>query len=257
VHNGRLIRIATAGDIHASEATRQQVASAFASLGAAVDLILLAGDLTTRGDPEEAVVLADACRGSQIPVCAVLGNHDWHLNRTHEVVAVLTDAGVRVLERSSARFVVRGQQVGVVGLKGFVGGFPDQVLPDFGEPLLRQVYAETTEDVTALERELTAIDGCDLRIVLLHYAPTTTTLEGEPRGIWAFLGSDRLAGPIAKHTPDLVLHGHAHAGTFEGFIGRVPVYNVATYVTGRDFWTFELGVEERPRAERLAEARAE
>ncbi len=119
------------------------------------------------------------------------------------------------------------------------------------------MYAETTEDVTALERELTAIDGCDLRIVLLHYAPTTTTLEGEPRGIWAFLGSDRLAGPIAKHSPDLVLHGHAHAGTFEGFIGRVPVYNVATHVTGKDFWIFELGVEERPRVERPAEARAE
>jgi hypothetical protein len=257
VRNGRPIRIAAAGDIHASEATRERVTAAFASLAGAVDLVLFAGDLTTCGDPAEASVLADACRGSEIPVCAVLGNHDWHLNRTHEVVAVLTDAGVRVLERTSVRVDVRGQEVGVVGLKGFVGGFPDHVLPDFGEPLLRQVYAETTEDVAALERELAAIEGCDLRIVLLHYAPTTTTLEGEPRGIWAFLGSDRLAGPIAEHSPDLVLHGHAHAGTFEGFIGRVPVYNVATYVTGKDFWIFELGVEERPRVERPSEARAE
>jgi Icc-related predicted phosphoesterase len=252
-----MITIAAAGDVHASDATRDRLVQSFAELEERVDLVLLAGDLTTCGDPEEASVLADACRGSDIPICAVLGNHDWHLNRTHEVVAVLTDAGVRVLERSSARFSVRGKEVGVVGLKGFVGGFPDQVLPDFGEPLLRQVYAETTEDVAALERELAAIEGCDLRIVLLHYAPTTTTLEGEPRGIWAFLGSDRLAGPIAEHAPDLVLHGHAHAGTFEGFIGRVPVYNVATYVTGRDFWIFELGIEERPRVERPEEARAE
>jgi Icc-related predicted phosphoesterase len=81
--------------------------------------------------------------------------------------------------------------------------------------------------------------------VLLHYAPTTTTLEGEPRGIWAFLGSDRLAGPIASHCPDLVLHGHAHAGSFEGFIGRVPVYNVAIQVTHKDFWYFDLGPRER------------
>jgi Icc-related predicted phosphoesterase len=71
------------------------------------------------------------------------------------------------------------------------------------------------------------------------------------------MGSDRLAGPIAEHSPDLVLHGHAHAGRFEGFIGRIPVYNVATYVTGKDFWTFELGIEERPRVERPTEARAE
>jgi Icc-related predicted phosphoesterase len=257
VQNGRPIRVAAAGDIHASEATRERVEAAFAGLEGTVDLVLLAGDLTTCGDPAEASVLADACRPLEVPVFAVLGNHDWHLNRTGEVLAALADAGIRVLERSSARVDVRGQEVGIVGLKGFVGGFPDHVLPDFGEPLLRRVYAETTEDVAALERELAAVDDCDLRIVLLHYAPTTTTLEGEPRAIWAFLGSDRLAGPIAEHAPDLVLHGHAHAGTFEGFVGRVPVYNVATYVTGKDFWVFELAVEQRPRVERQEEARAE
>src|SRR5262249_19710963 len=150
---------------------------------------------------------------------------------------------VRVLERSSIRLEVREREIGVVGLKGFIGGFPDYVLPDFGEPLLRQVYAQTSDDVAALGRELAAVADWDLKIVLVHYSPTTTTIEGEPRGIWAFLGSDRLAGPIAEQPPDLVLHGHAHAGTFEGFIGRVPVYNVATYVTGRDFWTFELGLD--------------
>jgi Icc-related predicted phosphoesterase len=196
-------------------------------------------------------VLADACRGLDVPVCAVLGNHDWHLNRAEEVSAILVEAGIELLERRAVQLGVRGREVGVVGLKGFVGGFPDYVLPDFGEPLLRQVYAETTKDVHALDRGLKAVEGCDLRIVLLHYSPTTTTLEGEPRGIWAFLGSDRLAGPIADHSPDLVLHGHAHAGTFEGFVGRVPVYNVALAVTGRDFWYFELVPNERPRAEAL------
>lgn len=253
------IRIAAAGDIHASDAERKRVEAAFASLEDGTDLVLLAGDLTTCGDPAEAGVLADACRHLDVPVVAVLGNHDWHLNRTHELVAVLTDAGVRVLERSSTRFDVRGTEVGIVGLKGFVGGFPDYVLPDFGEPLLREVYAQTTEDVAALDREFEEVAGCDVRIVLLHYAPTTTTLEGEPRGIWAFLGSDRLAGPIAEHRPDLVLHGHAHAGTFEGFIGRVPVYNVAIPVTGRDFWMFDVGGTERPEVEgeRPLEARAE
>jgi Icc-related predicted phosphoesterase len=96
------------------------------------------------------------------------------------------------------------------------------------------------EEVAALERGLQAVAECPLRIVLLHYAPTSTTLEGEPRSIWAFLGSDRLARPIAEHVPDLVVHGHGHAGTFEGFIGAVPVYNVAVPVMGRDFWIFDL-----------------
>ncbi len=145
--------------------------------------------------------------------------------------------------------------MGIVGLKGFVGGFPDSALPDFGEPLLRQVYAETTLDVEALDRELAAIADCEIRIVLLHYSPTQTTLEGEPRGIWAFLGSDRLGRPIADHRPDLVVHGHAHAGAFEGFVGAVPVYNVATHVTGRDFWIFDLpGPAREPRVEDLRAA---
>ena len=55
-----------------------------------------------------------------------------------------------------------------------------------------------------------------------------------------FLGTDRLAGPIAEHRPDVVLHGHTHAGSFEGAIGDVPVFNVAVPVLGRDFFVFEL-----------------
>ena len=62
---------------------------AFASLEPGTDLVLLAGDLTTCGGPDEAAVLAEACRQVEVPVCAVLGNHDWHLNRTQEVAAVL------------------------------------------------------------------------------------------------------------------------------------------------------------------------
>jgi Icc-related predicted phosphoesterase len=171
----------------------------------------------------------------------VLGNHDWHANRHDDVVRALEDGGVTVLDRGWTILDVRGIDVGVVGTKGFIGGFPDSALPDFGEPLLRQVYAETTAEVWALEQGLEAVSRCPLRIVLLHYSPTTTTLEGEPKGIFAFLGSDRLARPVAEHVPDLVLHGHGHAGTFEGFIGKIPVFNVSLPVIGRDFWTFELG----------------
>jgi Icc-related predicted phosphoesterase len=54
------------------------------------------------------------------------------------------------------------------------------------------------------------------------------------------LGGDRLAAPIAQHRPHVVLHGHAHAGTFEEAIGDVPVYNVSAPVIGRDFCVLEL-----------------
>jgi uncharacterized protein len=234
------IRVAAAGDIHASPERRTQLQEAFAGLGGHADILLLAGDLTTYGELEEAEALAAACQGLEVPVFAVLGNHDWHSGRQDEIAEALEAAGVHVLERDWAVVDLDGTRVGIVGTKGFVGGFPDSELPDFGEPLLRRIYSETTDEVDALEHGLEAVAGCSLRLVLLHYAPTSTTLEGEPRSIWAFLGSDRLGRPIAEHTPDLVVHGHGHAGTFEGFIGVVPVFNVAVPVMGRDFSVFDL-----------------
>ena len=236
----RPIRVAAAGDVHADQPNRDALAAAFRAIDGAVDLVLLAGDLTTYGQPEQAALLAEICRPLEVPVYAVLGNHDWHCNQVPEIVALLSGAGVRVLDRSWAVEEVDGASVGIVGLKGFVGGFPDSQLPDFGEPILRQVYAETTARSTRSRRASQAVEGSDYRIVLLHYSPTVTTLEGEPRGIWPFLGTDRLADPIAEHRPDVVLHGHTHAGRFEGAIGDVPVFNVAVPVLGRDFFVFEL-----------------
>ena len=237
----KAIRVAAAGDIHCSEENRGAVVAAFGEIAGQVDAILIAGDLTTVGEPEQAEVLADACRELDVPVVTVLGNHDWHANKVDEIVEVLSAAGIIVLDRSWMALDCGGTTVGVVGTKGFVGGFPDATLTDFGEPIMRAVYAETTDEVDALERGLGAVSDCPVRIVLLHYAPTSSTIEGEPQGIWAFLGSDRLGRPIAEHLPDLVLHGHGHAGTYEGFIGAVPVYNVSLPVMGRDFAVFELG----------------
>jgi Icc-related predicted phosphoesterase len=235
-----VIRIAAAGDLHASEATRERVERAFDTVAAEADVIMLAGDLTTTGEPEQAQVVADACRGIGIPVFAVLGNHDFHAGRPEEIAAVVGEAGVHVLDRTWRTCDIDGLDLGVVGAKGFVGGFPGSALPDFGEPLMRDVYAETTREAEAIAKGLQEIVHSDLRVVLLHYAPIQATVEGEPEGIHVMLGSDRLATPIAEYGADLVLHGHAHAGSFQGCIGKIPVYNVAVHVTGRDFWIFDL-----------------
>ena len=235
-----MIKVAAAGDIHAGGPGDERLAAVFADAAREADLFLLAGDLTRHGDPGEVSRLVEAVHGIELPVFAVLGNHDWHGNRCDELVEVLSEAGIRMLDKSSAMVEVGETSVGVAGAKGFVGGFPDSALPDFGEPSLRRVYAETTAEVEGLGRALEEIESCAVRIVLLHYAPTSATLEGEPPGIWAFLGSDRLAGPIAQHRPDIVLHGHGHMGTFKGEIGEVPVYNVAQPVIGKDFELFEL-----------------
>lgn len=237
------VRIAAAGDLHADERVASRIDDAFGHAAEAADIVLLAGDLTAHGEPREMKVVAAACERVDLPVYAVLGNHDYHANRVAELTSILEAAGVAVLERSGTTVSINGTTLGIAGTKGFVGGFPGSTLPDFGEPLLRDVYAETGKDVAALDRALEEIAQCALRVVLLHYSPTMSTLVGEPESIWTFLGSNRFDGPIQKHHPDLVLHGHAHAGTFAGAIGPVPVYNVAVHVMRRDFFVFELDTD--------------
>jgi uncharacterized protein len=234
------LRVAAAGDVHAVEPLRERLTNAFATIGAESDLVLLAGDLTTHGLPAQARVLAEACAGMPVPVVAVLGNHDYHSGEAEAVRDTLVQGGLVVLDRDHTILEIADLEVGIVGTKGFVGGFPGAEIPDFGEPTLRQIYRETSAEVEALERGLEAVAGCHKRIVLLHYAPIVDTVVGEPESIWAFLGSGRLAGPIGMHRPELVVHGHAHHGAPRGSIGTVPVYNVAVHVTGRDFATFTI-----------------
>jgi Icc-related predicted phosphoesterase len=241
---GKTIRVAAAGDIHAGSGDRDRVREAFRRVESQADIVLLAGDLTQHGQLDEIGVVADACCELEVPVVAVLGNHDWHSDRAADLRRALAEAGVTVLERSHSILRVRGVAVGIVGVKGFVGGF-EQQWANFGEPLFREAYAETTRDVEALDHGLAAIEPCAVRIALLHYSPVDETLVGEPERLWLVLGADRLAGPIRQHRPDLVVHGHAHHGSFQGSVDGVPVYNVAVHVIGREFWVFELDAETR------------
>jgi Icc-related predicted phosphoesterase len=247
----KTIRVAAAGDIHAGSADSDRVREAFRRVEDQADLIVLAGDLTQHGQMDEICVVADACRGLEVPVVAVLGNHDWQSDRPGDLTRALVEAGVVVLERSHTILPVKGTSVGVVGVKGFIGGFGNQ-WANFGEPLFREAYAETTRDVDALDKGLAAIESCAVRVALLHYSPVEETLVGEPERIWLVLGAERLAGPIRQHRPCLVVHGHAHRGSFEGDVDGVPVYNVAVHVMGREFWVFELDAEQRRPAPPLA-----
>src|SRR4029453_12395218 len=98
---GAALRIAAAGDIHCREARRAELRGAFAALRGSVDLVLLAGDLTTHGEPDEAGILVDCCGDLGGRTIAVLGNHDWHANRHEDLVSVLEGGGITVLERAS------------------------------------------------------------------------------------------------------------------------------------------------------------
>lgn len=222
-----MIRVAAVGDIHVGTDSAGLIAPGFAHIGERADVLLLAGDLTRRGEVAEAEVLAGELADVPIPVVAVLGNHDYHSDCDGEVVKVLHDAGVTVLDGENTVVEVGDQRLGIAGVKGFGGGFPGACGSEFGEPEMKAFMRHSRDVAQRLEQSLAALDT-DRRVALLHFSPIEGTLRGERLEIYPFLGSYFLAEAIDAAGADLALHGHAHRGTEKGVTpGGVHVRNVA------------------------------
>jgi Icc-related predicted phosphoesterase len=231
-----VIRVAAVGDVHVGVDSAGRLAPRLAGLADHADLFLLAGDLTHRGRPEEAKVLAEELRDVGVPTIAVLGNHDYHSDEQDAVTEVLADAGIRVLEGDAVVVEVGGRRVGIAGSKGFGGGFAGASASDFGEPEMK-AFVGHTKTLAGLR--------ADRKVALLHYSPVAETLAGEPREIHAFLGSYLLAEAVDRAGADLVVHGHAHRGSRNGTTpGGVPVRNVAAPVIGRAYEVFRFDADD-------------
>jgi Icc-related predicted phosphoesterase len=228
---GQTIRVAAIGDLHCGKNAQGSVAPIFADLPTHADVLVLCGDLTDRGAPDEARMLAKDLAGVRIPILAVLGNHDFEAGKPEEVVAILTDAGVRVLDGDACE--IHG--VGFAGVKGFCGGFGPRALAPWGEPIIKAFVREALDEALKLESALARL-RTPARIAMLHYAPIQATVEGEPCEIFPFLGSSRLEEPLMRYPVTAVVHGHAHHGRTEGTTRNgVPVYNVARGLLERTF----------------------
>jgi Icc-related predicted phosphoesterase len=235
------VSVAAFGDPHAGVDTAGFLRPALADVAAHADVLLIAGDLTRHGEPEEAAVLAGEVCDLGVPVVAVLGNHDYHCDRADELRDVLVGGGITVLEGESTVIPVDGTTVGVAGVKGFGGGFAGACATDFGEPEMKAFIRHTRSVSDRLHAALAGLDA-DVRIVLLHYSPVEETLQGERLEIYPFLGSYLLAEAIDRAGADLVLHGHAHGGAEKGMTpGGVPVRNVAQPVIREAYHVYCLG----------------
>jgi Icc-related predicted phosphoesterase len=230
-----VIRLAAVGDVHYGTDSAGRLRGHVQQLQERADLLLLAGDVTRRGTPEEAEVLASELDGLGLPVVAVLGNHDYHSDQQDVVAATLEGVGVRVLEGDAVVLEVAGGRVGVAGTKGFGGGFLGACGSDFGEPEMKAFVRHSKMLAGRLEQALAGLDA-DVRIALLHYSPIEATLSGERPEIYPFLGSYLLAQAVDQGGADLALHGHAHRGARVGRTpGGVPVHNVAEPVIRRPY----------------------
>jgi Icc-related predicted phosphoesterase len=226
-----VVRFAAVGDLHCTEASGGTLRHFFAQATEAADALMLCGDLTDYGTVKEAKVLADELSVVSVPVIAVLGNHDYESGVPDEVRRTLQGAGVHVLDGEAVE--VHG--IGIAGAKGFAGGFGRASLGSWGEPAIKQFVNEALHEAMKLESALAKLRTRH-RIAMLHYAPITGTVQGEPPEIFAFLGSSRLEDPLLRYPVDFVVHGHAHRGALEGrTVNGVPVYNVARPLLQRSF----------------------
>jgi len=224
------LRIAAIGDMHVSKSSQGVFTPLFSQISNSADVLLLCGDFTDYGLPEEARILARELTTSvNIPVIAVLGNHDYESGHQEEIRQILSDAGVSVLDGEATE--VHG--VGFAGVKGFAGGFGRGALGPWGERVIKVFVQEAIDEALKLESALARL-RTHRRVAVLHYSPVRSTVEGEPLEIFPYLGSSRLEEPINRYRVSAVFHGHAHRGTAEGRTASgVPVYNVAMPLLAR------------------------
>lgn len=225
------VRVAAVGDLHCTKTSQGAFQPLFAAIRDAADLLLLAGDLTDYGLPEEAQILTRELSAIRIPVVAVLGNHDRESGKEGDVRHVLTEAGMTVLDGDATEI----SGVGVAGVTGFGGGFGKHALAPWGEPVIKQFVHAAVEEALKLEKALARLRTESL-IALMHYSPVQRTVDGEPPEIYPFLGSSRLEEPIGRYPVTLVFHGHAHRGQLEGTTSSgARVYNVSLPLLSRTF----------------------
>jgi len=219
-----IVRIAAVADLHYGRSiTPGTLQPLFAQITEAADIVVMPGDLTDYGLPDEARALARELTALKIPAVCVLGNHDYESNQQDEVKKILLDAGLVTLDGDTTE--IHG--IGFAGVKGFAGGFGRGALGPWGEDIIKRFVHECIDEALKLESALARL-RTDRVIALLHYAPIQETVEGEPREIFPFLGCSRLEEPLTRYPVTAVFHGHAHHGRPEGRTRtNVPVYNVS------------------------------
>ena len=219
----RQLRVAAVGDVHFDGGATGALREVFAEVNGSADILALLGDLTTHGRAEQIEGFLGELKGVEVPIVAVLGNHDHEGGQPEILTAMMEDRGIHVLNGSSVEI----EGVGFAGTKGFAGGFGRGALAPFGEALIKEWVKAAIDESIKLENALRTLTT-HTKIALLHYSPIEDTVHGEPEQIWPFLGSSRLVQPIDTIGASVVFHGHAHHGTLEGHTpGGVPVYNVS------------------------------
>lgn len=217
------MRIAAVADIHLQLENQARDIRAFSAANQRADILVIAGDFTNHGLPEEMRNVLAVLEPVRIPIIGVLGNHDHESGHQDELAGMLRVAGIHLLDGHC----YEQNGVGFAGTKGFCGGFAPYELMPFGEGGIKTFVEIAEREAIKLDYGLAQL-RTSVKIAITHYAPIRATVVGEPEPIFPFLGSSRLCRALDSHRPALALHGHAHHGSFSGETpGGIRVCNVS------------------------------
>lgn len=194
-------------------------------------LFLIAGDMVHRGETEEYEKVYNTMFGKiTCPIVACFGNNEFtekreYLKQRFRNIRFLDDQSINV--PVSLPGASRELYVGIVGTTGSLETPTPWQRANI--PNIERIY---TERITMVERHLNHMRA-DFKILLMHYAPTYKTLEGENPRFYSSMGWNVYENVIIRQKPNLVLHGHSHRGTKRVWVDSVPVFNVSLPLNGK------------------------
>ena len=197
------MRLLSITDLHAQAAVLGQILAAAGT----VDAILVGGDITTFGEPEDALRLVRQVQAVGVPVWAVSGNCD----------SARIDRELTVLGLSLHGQGVIFQGVGLHGISAM--------------PLWRGDMYQFSEDELAgfLEAGFAQIAGAARHVVLSHAPPRGAC---DRTRFFQHVGSTALREFIERRQPALVLCGHIHEARGVDRIGSTVVANCGAALAG-------------------------
>lgn len=201
-----LLRIALVADPHVTLAQDADKAEWIANFertiaavnAAAVDVVLLAGDLTQNNKPEDVAKYLEMVKGFKAPIHHVAGNHDVGDKVLSDKKSGLTAERVALFEKTVAPAFFVGQLAPTVRVVGITSSLMGSGLP------------RESEQWSFLETALTA-DESQTTLLLTHYPLFVNTLD-EPSEYFNIEPESRmrLLRMMQAANVRVVLSGHTH-----------------------------------------------
>jgi len=211
--------IAATSDIHSPRYFDLLVKS-IENLHIKPDIFFLGGDIIYRGNVNEYQKVYNVFFGKiTCPIIACFGNEEFGPEIRVLIENQVPD--IKFLDDESLTLDIDNKSVGIVGSIGSLDR------PTFWQrnniPGIYDTYKKRIETV----ENLLSFLKTDIKILLIHYAPTYKILEGENPRIYAELGCNNYERVLREQKPDIVITAHSHQGKKEAWIDTVPIFNVA------------------------------